>query len=108
MKVTILDAHGNRKERRLSGKATLSRVIGGSIEHLTVTVAKSRVERVQRWLTNALSTIQRWDQDGHVWFDVEDKTRDSTTVEGHGRRYQSVGSVLTNRTKLYVEQNKPR
>lgn len=109
MKVTILDAQGNRKERALSGKATIERVIAGSERHLNVTVAKSRVDRVQRWLTDALSTIQNWDDEGHVWFDVTDSSRDSASVPfWKDRRYTSIGSVLDNRTIVHVKANQPR
>lgn len=106
MKVTILDGNGARKERHLSGKVTLDRVITGPVDHLRLTVAKSRVERVQRWLENALSTIQQWDQDGHVWFDVEDSTRDSAKVPYRKDKFKSVGYSLTPRTRLHIEANK--
>jgi hypothetical protein len=106
MKVTILDGNGTRKERHLSGKVTLDRIIAGPVDHLRLTVAKSRVDRVQRWLTAALSTIQQWDQDGHVWFDVEDPTRDSTMVPYRNDKFKSVGYALTPRTKLHVQANK--
>lgn len=109
MKVTILDGNGNRKERALSGKATIERVIEGPERHLKVTVAKSRVDRVQRWLTDALSTIQTWEDEGYVWFDVTDASRDSTTVPFWSeRRYKSVGAVLDNRTIVHVKANQPR
>lgn len=109
MKVTILDGDGNRKVRVLSGKATIERVIAGPERHLNVTVAKSRVDRVKRWLTDALSTIQTWEDEGHVWFDVTDASRDSATVPFWSeRRCKSVGAVLDNRTTVHVKANKPR
>jgi hypothetical protein len=108
MKVTILHGNGERIVRSLSGKVTMERVIAGPVDHLRLTVPKSRVDRVQRWLTAALSTIQRWDQNGHIWFDVQDKTRDSTQVPFFERRFTSLGYALTNQTVLHVEANKPR
>ena len=109
MKVIILDGHGGRKERALSGKVTMERVIAGPERHLHITVAKSRVDRVQRWLTSALSTIQNWNDEGHVWFDVTDESRDSTSVPfWNDRRYRSVGAVLDNRTIVHVKANQPR
>lgn len=109
MKVTILDGAGQRRERSLSGKVTVERVIAGPVDHLRLTVARSRVDRVQRWLTAALSTIQQWDQGGHVWFDVEDPTRDNAIVPFSAqKKLQSVGYALTNQTVLHVEANKPR
>jgi len=109
MKVTIIDGQGNRKERILSGKVTMDRTIAGPDRHLHVTVAKSRVDRVQRWLTDALSTIQNGNEEGHVWFDVTDATRDSASVPfSSDRRYRSVGAVLDNRTTVHVKANKSR
>lgn len=109
MKVVILDGKGKRKERALSGKVTLGRTIAGPERHIHIAVAKSRVDRVRRWLTDALSTIQQWNEEGHVWFDVTDPSRDSATVPlSSDRRYRSVGAVLDNRTTVHVKANKPR